>query len=138
MVKNNDKGFSLIIIVFIILITATVMLTGYSFLIVHEMGFSGIEMNEQKALYIAEAGIERLMEYLEVDTDWSDNNGTGVINENFGDGSYSVDLSSGTRTTIVVTSEGTVGSGPCQVDRKVRQKIRRLPEAFNYALFSNT
>ena len=135
MVKNNDKGFSLIIIVFIILITSTVMLAGYSFLIVHEMGFSGIEMNEQKALYIAEAGIERLMEYLEGDTDWSDNNGTGVINENFGDGSYSVDLSSGTRTTIVVTSEGTVGSGPRQVDRKVRQKIRRLPEAFNYAVF---
>lgn len=135
MVKNNDRGFSLVIIVFIILITAVVTVTGYSFLIVQEMRFSGIEANDEKALYIAEAGIERAMEYLEGDTDWSDNNGTGVINENFGDGSYSVDLSSGTRTSIVVTSEATVDSGPRQVKRKIRQKIRRLPEAFNYALF---
>lgn len=135
MVKTNKRGLVLIIIIFVILATTTVIVIAYSFLITHEIKSGGIELNEQKALYIAEAGIERAMEYLEDDTDWSDNNGTAVISENFGAGSYSVDLSSGTRTSIIVDSEATVDSGPRQVKRKIRQKIRRLPEAFNYALF---
>ena len=135
MVKGNKKGLSLIIFVFMILVTITAVAVGYAFLITHEMRGTNIELNEQNALYIAETGIERAMEYLEDDTGWSDNNGTAVISENFAAGSYSVDLSSGTRTTIVVDSEATVDSGPRQVTRKIRQKIRRLPEAFNYALF---
>lgn len=135
MVKSNKRGLSLIIFVFIILITTTAVVVAYGFLITQEMKGSDIELNEQEALYIAETGIERAMEYLEDDIDWSDNNGTAVIVENFGAGSYSVDLSSGTRTTIVVDSTGTVDSGPRQVNRKIRQKIRRLPEVFNYAVF---
>ncbi|UCD54786.1 MAG: pilus assembly PilX N-terminal domain-containing protein [Candidatus Omnitrophota bacterium] len=135
MVKGNKRGLSLIILVFIILTITTLIVIAYGFLITYEMRGGGIELNEQKALYIAETGIERAMEYLEDDTDWSNNDGTAVISENFGDGSYIIDLSGGTKTVIVVDSEATVDSGPRQVKRKVRQKIRRLPEAFNFALF---
>jgi hypothetical protein len=131
----NDRGVIFIAIIFMILITATVIAVAYAFLITQEMKSGGIELNEQKALYIAETGIERTMEFLEDDTDWSDNDGTAVINESFGAGSYSIDLSDGTRAGIVVTSEATVAVGPRQVKRKISQKIRRLPEAFNYALF---
>lgn len=129
---------SLIIVAFLVLITATVIVVAYSVLITDETLMGGIELKQQQALYIAEAGIERAMEFLEDDTDWSDNNGSAVIAESFGEGSYSVDLSAGTRTTIVVESEAALDSGRLQVRRKIRQKIRRLPEAFNYALFSDT
>ena len=135
MVKSNKKGLTLIILVFVILTTTTLIVIAYGFLITYEMKSGGIEVDEQKAFYIAETGIERAMEYLEDDTDWSNDNGIAVIAEDFGAGSYSVDLSGGTTTTIVVSSEATVGNAPRQVTRKIRQKIRRLPEAFNYALF---
>ncbi|UCD15791.1 MAG: hypothetical protein JSV34_01720 [Candidatus Omnitrophota bacterium] len=130
-----NKGFSLILIVFIIVITAVVIVGGYNFLIFNQLKAVGFNLGGEQALYIAEAGIERTMEYLEDDTNWSDNTGTSVLTEDFGAGSYDIDLTGGSRTKITVTCESVVDAGHKQVSRKIRQQIRRLPEAFNYALF---
>ena len=131
----NRNGLAIFMLVFLVFTAVVIYMIAYTFLLEHELKASGIELREQQALYIAETGIERAMEALEADTDWSNNNGTAVVVENFGAGSYSVDYSSGTRTSIVVTSTGIVADGPAQVQRQIRQTIRRLPEAFNYALF---
>ena len=133
--RTGENGFAALLMVWVIFMCVVVYIIAYIFLLERELAASGIELGEQQALFIAEAGIERSMEALEADTDWSNNNGTAVIAETFGAGSYSIDLSSGTRASIVVTSTGSVAGGPQQVSRQIRQTIRRLPEAFNYALF---
>lgn len=133
----DERGAALIAFVFMMLVGASIILVAYGFVVEHEYRSSGSELTEQQALYVAETGVERAMEYLKNDTDWSNNNGTGVISETFATGTYTVDFSSGTAASIVVTSQGAVDSGSRQVTRKIRGKIRRLPEAFQYALFWN-
>ena len=133
--RTGQNGLAFFMLVFLIFMMVVIYMIAYTFLLEHELKASGIELREQQVLYIAETGIERAMEFLEDDTDWSNNNGTAVISESFGAGRYSVDFSSGTRTSTVVTSTGTVADGPQAVERRIRQTIRRLPEAFNDALF---
>ncbi|MFA5275540.1 MAG: pilus assembly PilX N-terminal domain-containing protein [Candidatus Omnitrophota bacterium] len=96
--KKNRKGMVLIL-TFIILTTLTAIIVGFMYLASTQLKGSGYDAASQKALWLAEAGIEKALWYLKTPVanggygeNWiTDANG---ITENFGGGTY----------TIVVTS----------------------------------
>lgn len=99
----NRKGISLIAVVIIMLIVATLALV-----VVSTMSSGNIssitDMQAQQAFYLAQAGLEWYMEELENDSDWSSPPPT-VTDQPYGAGTYSVSyINPSTRVTHTETS----------------------------------
>ena len=105
---RNDRGISLIAVMIIMLIIATLALVIASMMSTGTAS-SVIDMQAQQALYIAEAGIENYIYLLYVETYDPDNHPD--LTKTFGEGSYTVTSTYNAVTSVyTLTSTATVDS----------------------------
>jgi len=116
--KQNKKGFGLIVAIFIIVILASLGIIGAAMFSM-DTQVSLDTLRSMQAFYIAEAGIQDVMYRLKDDEDFRDDpSGDSPITGSLAIGSYSVAVSK-VDSTYTVTSTGTVG----EVNRIITQSI---------------
>ena len=127
---GNDKGvilpLSLMVIVGLFLLGADLLVSSRS-----AYRTAGAERDLKRALYVAEAGIERAIYVLNQDDDWSDNeitdlfNGDKTISYSLGEvsytGTYTVALTTASKENIQITSTSEVNKSK----RKIKVKVTR-------------
>src|SRR3989338_3058829 len=122
--NNNSKGVSLVAVVIVMLIAATLALILASFM--SSGNISAVtDMQAEQALYIASAGMECYLELLEADTDWS-TPPTVFTNQAFGAGTFTITYSNQATDSIDVTITGKVtGWDGNSVQRVITQHITK-------------
>ena len=130
---SANKG-AVLILTFIIMVTLTAITTGFLFMTSTQLRGSAYDVASSKALWIAEAGLQQAIYQIKNDSDYRDS--PAAINENLGDGSFSVSVSED-GNAYTITSTGTVDT----LNRKVTQSMDiaiAFSSAFDYVLFGNT
>ena len=130
---SANKG-AVLILTFIIMVTLTAITTGFLFMTSSQLRGSAYDVASSKALWIAEAGLQQAIYQIKNDSDYRDS--PAAINENLGDGSFSVSVSED-GNAYTITSTGTVDT----LNRKVTQSMDiaiAFSSAFDYVLFGNT
>ncbi len=119
---KNNKGISLIAVIIVMLLVATLSLVVAS--TVTSANISSVtDMQTQQAFYIAQAGVEWYIEQLENDNDWSTPPAVKT-DESFGVGTFSVTYANEEETSIDVTGTGEVtGWDGNTVQRAITQHI---------------
>ena len=102
----NNKGISLIAVIIVMLIVATLALMMASTMSTGNIS-SVTDMHAQQALYLAQAGMEWYVEQLENDSDWS-SPPTVKTDQVFGAGTFSVTYANETTDSIDITSTGKI------------------------------
>jgi hypothetical protein len=106
---SHNKGLSLVAVVIVMLIVASLALVLASF-----MSSGGIvaitDMQSEQAFYIAHAGMEWYLEQLQGDTNWSNGVPAVKTNQVFGAGTFSVTFSNPTRNAIDIVGTGKVNA----------------------------
>jgi len=121
---TREKGISLIAVVIIMLIVATLALVIASTMSTGNIS-SVADMQAQQAFYLAQAGLEWYMEELENDSDWSSAPST-VTDQSYGAGTYSVSYANAATDSIDVTATGKVaGWDGNDVQRVITHTVTR-------------
>jgi len=112
----NRRG-AVLLLTFMIMVTLTLIVVYFLYMTSAQLRSAAYDVQSSKALWLAEAGIQKYMYYLKEGTYDADNHPS--INENLGDGNYSLTAPSYDAGTFTYsfTSTGTVG----QVSRKIAQ-----------------
>jgi hypothetical protein len=125
---NKERGSILLICIYIVS-SLTIIGAAFSVLMANEKLSSDQNLQAVKAMYVAEAGLEKaiydLRQQYIISSSWNSNiiNGTAVVpvtgqfytlypSFNFGDGAYSVEIMNGTNATnnMWIKSTGTCGN----------------------------
>ncbi|MBU1913186.1 MAG: hypothetical protein KKB22_06630 [Candidatus Omnitrophica bacterium] len=135
---SNNKGLSLVAVVIVMLIVATIALLIASFM--SSGNISAItDMQAEQAFYIANAGIECYLELLEADTDWS-TPPTVFTNQAFGLGTFTIIYANQATDSIDITSTGRVtGWDGNSIQRVITQHAAKNsgPSFGDYIIFCN-
>ena len=107
---------SILIITFVIMITLISLTIGFLFMIIAQTRASGHDLASSQAFWLAEAGIQDVIQQLKNDSDYRDSPTT--VAADLGQGSYSVTVSKND-TTYTLNSTGTVDS----ISRKIIESI---------------
>ena len=146
----NNKGVALIL-TFIFMISLIIISASYLFMVTYDTRNASAQMNNDKALYLADAGLNKAVWYLtntapdtSTDGSWrttaypaaSGLNPTDSRQESLGDGTYTIWVEpEPLGSDIMVTARGTVNN----IERTVRETITlapSVPEAFNKVQYS--
>lgn len=135
---SNNKGLSLVAVVIVMLIVASLALLVASFMSSGNIA-AITDMQSEQAFYIANAGMECYLELLEADSDWS-TPPTVFTNQAFGSGTFTITYANQATDSIDVTSTGKVtGWDGNSVQRVVTQNITKAAGAgttfADFALF---
>ena len=101
---SAEKG-AVLILTFIIMVTLTAITAGFLFMTSSQLRSSAYDVASSKAFWLAEAGIQDVMQKLVNDSDYR--NSPTTVTDDLGDGSYSVTVSKAD-TTYTLSSTGTV------------------------------
>ena len=131
--KRNSGN---VLLVFILLLAFAALLV--ALLSLFSTGIKGVAQDQDlmQALYVAEAGLNKALWYLNTPTAEGGHGSTwrtSGITEAFGPGEYLIKVEDESGNRILVTSRGTVGLVP----RTVKQIMQQtgMPDAFDYAAF---
>jgi len=129
---KNSKGFSLMTVIFVMVIFAMAGVAVIS-LISGSASMVGNEYGSQKAFSIAQGGLEYIGMQLDGDSDWSDNNTETKI---LGGETFTITYIAQTTDTATVQSTSTVNG----VTRTLQEDFSRGGgwEAFAYAIYSES
>ncbi len=121
---SNNKGMSLVAVIIVMLIAATLAL-----FVASSMSSGNIsaitDMQAEQAFYIASAGMECYLELLEADSDWSTPPAV-FTNQAFGAGTFTITYSNQAVDSIDVTSTGKViGWDGNSVQRVIVQHVTK-------------
>ncbi len=139
---SNNKGLSLVAVVIVMLIAASLALLAASFM--SSGNISAItDMQGEQAFYIANAGMESYLELLQNDSNWS-TPPTVFTNQAFGAGTFTITYANQAVSAIDVTSTGKVtGWDGNSVQRVITQHVAKtggsgylggVPQAFTYGI----
>jgi len=146
---KNQKGVALIL-TFIFMVSLTVVIGGYLFMVTVETRSAATQSNNIQALYLAESALNHAVYYLTNTAPDSSTNGswrttaypaapgpgdTDPQQENLGNGTYTMWVET-SGSDILVTGRGTVGG----IERIIQEIITitsGTPEAFDYASYSD-
>lgn len=140
---SNNKGMSLVAVVIVMLIAATLALFIASS--ISSGNISAVtDMQSEQAFYIAHAGMEWYLEQLENDSDWSTPPPV-LTNQVFGAGTFTVTYVNQSTSAIDVTATGKIaGWDGNNVQRVITQHVTKsvgaggypggVPEAFTYGI----
>lgn len=141
--NNNEKGIALIL-TFIFMVSLTVVTVAYLFLVTHDTRNVGAQLNNDKALYLADAGLNKAVWYLthtapdgSTDGTWRTiaypaGPGEGLTDprqESLGEGTYTMWVET-SGSDIMITARGTAN----RMERTIRETITLasgVPQAFN-------
>jgi Tfp pilus assembly protein PilX len=144
----KEKGAALII-TFIFMVSLTIITSAYLFMVTYGTRNVNAQVNNAKAVYLADAGLNKAVWYLtntapdgSTDGSWRTTaypavagaNPTDPQQESLGSGVYVMWVET-SGSNIMVTARGTVNN----IARTVRETVTLtagVPEAFNYAQFS--
>lgn len=119
--RQHQKGAVLLLV---LLIVSVLMLTGVALMqkVLSAAKLSGVELHRVRALYIAEAGAHRAQWRLGLEPDLTNVPPADslYVNEPFGGGAYTVNLSERTPTEATIRSSGTYAS----LTRTISVRIR--------------
>lgn len=127
---KNRKGFLLIGVLFLTIATGIVGVVAMSLLAKDVDTNVGVG-SSAKAFYIANAGLEYVMENLSTDSNWTDN--TTSISKNFAGGSFTVNYQDIQANSIKANIQGSYSG----TNRYVARTFTRIPSAFDYMVYSN-
>jgi len=113
--QENRKGMVLIL-TFIIITTLTVIVVAFLYLNSTQLRGAGYNTASQKAVWLAEAGIQQVIYNLRTSSNYVTN--PTAINGNLGGGTYSVTVSK-SGSTFTITSTGTMSGIQKQVTQTV-------------------
>ncbi|MBN1870631.1 MAG: pilus assembly PilX N-terminal domain-containing protein [Candidatus Omnitrophica bacterium] len=146
--QKREKGIALILTL-IFMVSLVIIVAAYLFMVTYDTRNAGAQFNNDKALYLADAGLNKAVWYLtntapdgSTDGSWRTTaypanpgaNPTDPQQESLGDGTYTIWVET-SGSDIIVTAQGTVGN----IVRTVRETMTLasgVPEAFNYVHFS--
>jgi len=129
--KNNEKGV-ILILVFIIMITLLFITSGFLYMISAELRGMGFDVTSQKAIWIAEGGLEKYMYLLKTDDDYRAN--YPDLEEDLGIGSYLVQATYDEGTSIyTLTSTGTAG----RMTRQISQSAVTQPDLLDRGIHAD-
>jgi len=112
-----EKG-AVLLFTLMVMITLISVVGAYLGFVQHSTKSTGAQITDSKAIYVAEAGLQRYVYFLKTDQDYRDD--CPDLSENFGDGNYSVQASLDQPTnTYTITSTGTVGG----LSRTIEQTV---------------
>jgi len=138
--RLNCKG-SALVTVYIFLSVLITLGAGVAASTAHELAQTRRHSNAKKAFWVAEAGIEAIMQQLKSGTTYDDED---EISSSFlsGDANYSVlILKPEAEDIYTLTSTGQIEDAQGDIERKIQQvvevKAPEWPSAFDYALFGN-
>lgn len=136
--KNNSSGQ--ILVVFVVLIAMAALLYSFIMLQATRLTESGSKTSESKAFYVAEAGLNKAIWYLQTPsseggqgTSWR----TSGFSQSFGDGIYTFSIAdTATQGEILIVSTGEVYG----LKKAISQLLSTvsIPSAFNYSVFGNS
>ena len=147
--KDNEKGVALIL-TFIFMVSLTIITAAYLFLVTYDTRNVNAQLNNEKAIYLADAGLNKAVWYLTntapngfTDGSWRT---TGYPadpgadpadpqQESLGDGTYTMWVET-SGSDILVTARGTVNN----IERIIRETITLaagVPEAFDKVQYSD-
>jgi len=115
-----------------VMITLTSVVGAYLGFVQHSTRSTGAQIDSSKAFYLAEAGLQRYVFFLKYEQDYRDNHPN--LNENLGDGSYSVQASFEQPTdTYTISSTGTVGA----ISRQITQSFVVTPAVIERSIHAD-
>ena len=144
----NNKGVALIL-TFIFMVSLVIVVAAYLFLVTYDTRNVSAQINNEKALFLADAGLNKAVWYLTNTAPDSSTDGswrtTGYPadpgadsadpqQESLGDGTYTMWVET-SGSDILVTARGTVNS----IERIIQETVTlavTIPEAFNYAQYA--
>jgi len=135
--RLNRKGSS-IVAVYIFLSVLITLGAGLAASTAHELAQTRRHANAKKAFWVAEAGIEAIMQQLKSGTTYEE----ATISSSFlsDDANYTVQISEA-EDIYTLTSTGQIAGGEGNIERKIQQVVEvetaEWPSAFQYALFGN-
>ncbi len=128
-----------ILLTFILLLALASLILSFLFSIYGKIRKAGIDLEYTKALYIAEAGMNKAIWYLVTPAGQGGRGGsyrTGGMVESYSDGKYTLSILDGEGPNdIVITSTGEVKETKRAVQVTIR--VSEYPAAFDYAIFNN-
>lgn len=128
---SNEKGFVYIIVIFIVMaiLALSAIFIGW---VIFSLRSSQRISYSIRALYLADAGIEKTIYYLRTDPDenWSNDNANPLFDES----GYRVKTYDGSKDFIRIESVGTFQG----VRRKIYSEITNFDAVFNSTLFSGS
>jgi len=131
----NNKGISLIAVVIIMLLVATLALVIASTMSSGNLS-SVTDMQAQQAFYLAQAGMEWYVEQLQNDSDWSSPPST-VADKSYGAGTYSMSYADEATDSIDVQATGKVtGWDGNDVQRVITQLVTKSTSGTTFADFA--
>jgi hypothetical protein len=119
---RNEKGIVLIwfYLLIVMLLTATASIYTLSF---QESQLLHMDQARNKALYLAEAGIDRGLQQLRT----MGNTGFPMNNVTFGNGTYSIEYNAINANEGIITSTGNFSIGNDQITKIVKAKVDKTP-----------
>jgi len=127
-VTCGNKG-AVLLFTLMVMIVLTSMVGAYLGFVQASTKSTGAQISDSKAIYIAEAGLQKYVYLLKTDQDYRDD--YPDLNENFGDGSYSVQADFNQPTnTYTITSTGTVGG----LSRQITESVTVTPAVLERAI----
>jgi Tfp pilus assembly protein PilX len=144
----NKRGVALIL-TFIFMVSLVIIVAAYLFLVTSDTRHVTGQINSEKALFLADAGLNKAVWYLtntapdsSTDASWRTTaypadpgaDPTDPQQESLGDGTYTMWVET-SGSDIMVTARGTANN----IERVIREMITlasSVPEAFNYAQYS--
>ena len=134
MMKMRSRGFTLIAVIFILVVVLMIAMVTTSLL----TSQSSVAVSEQfslRAFYIAEAGAEYFNKQLAADNDWTTPPAVGTTN--FSGGSFTITTSGATQNRITFNSAGSIIAGGTTYTRTVQYTATRVPFGFanQYAIY---
>jgi len=148
-VFKNQKGVALIL-TFIFMVSLTIVIGSYLFLVTYETRSSAVQSNNIQALYFAESALNHAVYYLTNTAPDSSSDGswrttaypavpgadpTDPQQESLGNGTYTMWVET-SGSDILVTGRGTVG-GILRIIQETIILATGTPAAFNYASYSD-
>ena len=130
----DNKGIALIITLITLLYF---VIMGTAFLVILNSAYrvSSVQGRSMKAFWLAEAGIEKTIVPILMDTGWTENSDSSFI-EDLGEGNFEIGIDYiGTNEQVEITSKGMVKS----IDRTIKAEIINIVEesvAFESVIFT--
>ena len=129
----KNRGVALVL-TFMVMVAVVAIAVAFLFMLTTRMRGTGFDVAGQKALWLAEAGLQDVMYNLRTDAGYRSNPST--VNGSLGDGTYSVGVARN-GDTYTLASTGTVDVINRQITQTVIISIS-FPDVFDYAVFGNT
>jgi hypothetical protein len=110
--RNRRGAGSLLILVFILMVSLSLFVGGLIFIASHEARDTGFGANDYRLLHLADAGVDRAMRQLRAD--YLSSTQTGIADLRGADTSLSVSVSSATRLSYIDNSSSTINNNSDQ------------------------